>query len=45
MATTATRREGLAELREAIIRTAPEEFLAAPPLVGDLVPAGGWWSW
>jgi [FeFe] hydrogenase H-cluster maturation GTPase HydF len=38
--TSASRREGLAELRDALIRTAPEEFLAAPPLVGDLVPAG-----
>ncbi len=38
--TSATRREGLAELREALIRVAPEEFLAPPPLVGDLVPPG-----
>jgi len=38
--TSATRRQGLAELREALIRQAPEEFLTAPPLVGDLVPAG-----
>ena len=38
--TAATRGEGLLELREALIRSAPEEFLAAPPLVGDLVPPG-----
>jgi len=38
--TSATRREGLSDLREALIRSAPEEFLAAPPLVGDLVPPG-----
>ena len=38
--TSATRCEGLSQLREALIRSAPEEFLEAPPLVGDLVPPG-----
>ncbi len=31
---------GIAELREALIQAAPEEFLRAPPLVADLVPPG-----
>jgi [FeFe] hydrogenase H-cluster maturation GTPase HydF len=39
--TSALRGEGLPALREAIIAQAPEDFLAPPPLVGDLVPAGG----
>lgn len=40
VATTASTGAGLAELRQAILRAAPEEFLAPPPLIGDLVPPG-----
>lgn len=36
----ASRGEGVADLREALIRVAPEEFVQAPPLLGDLVPPG-----
>jgi [FeFe] hydrogenase H-cluster maturation GTPase HydF len=36
----ASRGEGLLDLREALIRTAPEEFINAPAIIGDLVPAG-----
>jgi [FeFe] hydrogenase H-cluster maturation GTPase HydF len=32
--------EGLLDLREALIRAAPEEFINAPAIIGDLVPAG-----
>jgi len=32
--------EGLAELREAMVRNAPEDFVAAPTILGDLVPPG-----
>jgi [FeFe] hydrogenase H-cluster maturation GTPase HydF len=32
--------EGILDLREAIIRTTPEEFINAPAIIGDLVPAG-----
>jgi [FeFe] hydrogenase H-cluster maturation GTPase HydF len=38
--TSATRHEGLSDLREAIIRAAPDDFLQPPPLVGDLVAPG-----
>jgi [FeFe] hydrogenase H-cluster maturation GTPase HydF len=38
--TVASRGDGVLDLREALIRKAPEEFLNAPTLVGDLVPAG-----
>jgi len=38
--TVAPRREGILELREAIIRSAPEEFVANPTILGDLLPAG-----
>jgi [FeFe] hydrogenase H-cluster maturation GTPase HydF len=38
--TVASRGEGLLDLREALIRTAPEEFINAPAIIGDLVPAG-----
>ncbi|RKY20458.1 MAG: [FeFe] hydrogenase H-cluster maturation GTPase HydF [Planctomycetota bacterium] len=38
--TVAPKREGILELREAIIRTAPEEFVARQTIVGDLLPAG-----
>ena len=36
----ATRGEGILDLREALICTAPEEFINAPAILGDLVPAG-----
>jgi [FeFe] hydrogenase H-cluster maturation GTPase HydF len=38
--TVASRGEGLLDLREALIRAAPEEFINAPSIIGDLVPAG-----
>jgi [FeFe] hydrogenase H-cluster maturation GTPase HydF len=31
---------GITDLREALIKSAPEEFLNAPTILGDLVPAG-----
>ena len=31
---------GAAELREAILRTAPDDFLRPPPIIADLVPPG-----
>jgi [FeFe] hydrogenase H-cluster maturation GTPase HydF len=40
VATVASRGEGILDLREALIRTAPEEFINAPAIIGDLVPAG-----
>lgn len=36
----AVTRQGLDELRQGIIAAAPEEYLNAPSLLGDLVPAG-----
>ena len=38
--TVATGGRGVAELREALIRAAPEDFLNAPAIVADLVPPG-----
>jgi [FeFe] hydrogenase H-cluster maturation GTPase HydF len=38
--TVASRGDGILDLREALIRTAPEEFINAPTILGDLVPAG-----
>jgi [FeFe] hydrogenase H-cluster maturation GTPase HydF len=38
--TVADRGEGIVDLREALIRSAPEEFINAPAIVADLVPAG-----
>ncbi|MBN2577579.1 MAG: [FeFe] hydrogenase H-cluster maturation GTPase HydF [Pirellulales bacterium] len=38
--TVAFKGSGAHELREALIQAAPEDFLRAPPLVADLVPAG-----
>ena len=32
--------EGLGELREMILRKAPEDFLSSDKMLGDLVPAG-----
>lgn len=38
--TVAPEGRGVLELREALIRSAPEEFIDAPPIVADLVPPG-----
>jgi [FeFe] hydrogenase H-cluster maturation GTPase HydF len=38
--TVAVQGGGVPELREALVRAAPEEFLRMPPLVADLVPPG-----
>jgi [FeFe] hydrogenase H-cluster maturation GTPase HydF len=38
--TIASRGEGLLDVREALIRSAPEEFINAPSILGDLVPPG-----
>jgi [FeFe] hydrogenase H-cluster maturation GTPase HydF len=38
--TAASNGEGVADLREALIRSAPEEFINTPAIIGDLVPAG-----
>ncbi len=38
--TCATGGEGLADLREALVRAVPDEFIKSPPIVGDLVPPG-----
>ena len=38
--TVASRGEGMLDLREALIRAAPEDFINAPAIIGDLVPAG-----
>jgi [FeFe] hydrogenase H-cluster maturation GTPase HydF len=38
--TVATEDRGVLDLREALIRSAPEEFINQPAIVGDLVPAG-----
>jgi len=38
--TVAARSEGVLALREAIVRCAPDEFINAPSIVGDLVPPG-----
>lgn len=40
VATVATQRRGMADLREALIRTVPDDFLRPPPIVSDLVPPG-----
>jgi [FeFe] hydrogenase H-cluster maturation GTPase HydF len=32
--------EGILDLREALIKSAPEDFMNAPSIIGDLVPAG-----
>ena len=36
----ALKSEGILEFREAIIRSAPDEFVNQPTIVGDLLPAG-----
>jgi [FeFe] hydrogenase H-cluster maturation GTPase HydF len=38
--TVAVQGEGILDLREALIRSAPEDFINAPSILGDLVPAG-----
>ncbi|MDK2849158.1 MAG: hypothetical protein PWP34_2511 [Desulfuromonadales bacterium] len=38
--TAAEKGEGVLDLREALIRTVPEEFINPPSIVGDLVPSG-----
>jgi [FeFe] hydrogenase H-cluster maturation GTPase HydF len=38
--TTACSGHGMSDLREALIRTAPEEFVDTPPMLGDLMPPG-----
>jgi [FeFe] hydrogenase H-cluster maturation GTPase HydF len=38
--TSAASGEGILDLREALIRSAPEEFINTPAIIGDLVPAG-----
>jgi len=39
--TVAPKREGILALREALIASAPEEFVNPPTLIGDLLPSGG----
>ena len=36
----AVKGEGILDLREALIKVAPDEFINAPTILGDLVPAG-----
>jgi [FeFe] hydrogenase H-cluster maturation GTPase HydF len=38
--TSAARGEGVLDLREALVKAAPEEFINAPAIIGDLIPAG-----
>ncbi|GLI39123.1 [FeFe] hydrogenase H-cluster maturation GTPase HydF [Geobacter hydrogenophilus] len=38
--TSATGGEGLDDLREVLVRTVPDDYINAPPIVGDLVPPG-----
>ena len=40
VATVAERGEGVLDLREALIRTVPDEFINPPSILGDLVSAG-----
>ena len=39
--TVASTRRGIADLRQALIRTVPDEFINTPTILGDLVPPGG----
>ncbi|HTW92638.1 MAG TPA: [FeFe] hydrogenase H-cluster maturation GTPase HydF [bacterium] len=39
--TVAPQREGILALREALIASAPEEFVNPPTIIGDLLPSGG----
>lgn len=38
--TIATERDGVPDVRQALIKTAPEEFINQPAIVSDLIPAG-----
>ncbi|HYK88498.1 MAG TPA: [FeFe] hydrogenase H-cluster maturation GTPase HydF [Acidobacteriota bacterium] len=38
--TVANRGQGMSDLREALIRTAPDGFINMPSVIGDLIPAG-----
>lgn len=38
--TVASQGKGMPELREALIRSAPESFMEAPPILGDLIAPG-----
>ena len=38
--TVASQGQGMLDLREALIRTAPEEFMDSPPVLGDLINPG-----
>jgi [FeFe] hydrogenase H-cluster maturation GTPase HydF len=38
--TIASQGKGMLDLREALIRSAPEEFMEAPPVLGDLIDPG-----
>ncbi len=40
VAAAAAQGEGVLELREALIRTVPDEFINPPTIIGDLVPPG-----
>jgi [FeFe] hydrogenase H-cluster maturation GTPase HydF len=40
VSTIAERGEGILDLREALVRTVPDEFINPPTIVGDLVPSG-----
>jgi [FeFe] hydrogenase H-cluster maturation GTPase HydF len=40
VSTVAPEGQGVVDLREALIRSAPEEFINAPTIAGDLVPPG-----
>ncbi len=39
--TVASAGDGVLAVREALIRTVPEEFIASPTILGDLLPPGG----
>jgi [FeFe] hydrogenase H-cluster maturation GTPase HydF len=40
VSTVAPEGEGILDLREALIKNAPEEFINAPTIIGDLIPPG-----
>ncbi len=40
VATVAPRGDGILDLRDALVQVAPEEFINAPAIIADLVPAG-----
>ncbi len=40
VATVASKQQGILELREALVRVVPDDFLKPPSLLGDLVPPG-----